>query len=239
MSRPNRRTYYRILHVQPDAPEAVISANYRTLLQKLRQHPDFGNDSAGVALIREAYAVLSDPRQRAEYDRLLAQRAGHAAARTGARSARSPVTTPRPPPRLDVCPFCDTPFSVSSAAPLPRRCATCASPLSAPPPARRLSATRRAFERQPLTAAVEYFRRGGNAPRAAQLRNFSPTGAQLGTTERLSAGTILALKTPLFDALARVIDCRAGERRNRYELGLEFLTLALTAPAGSLVSTRA
>jgi hypothetical protein len=127
---------------------------------------------------------------------------------------------------------------VSSTAQSPRRCATCASPLSAPPPARRLNATRRAFERQPLAAAVEYFLRGGNAPRAAQLRNFSPTGAQLGTVERLSAGTILALKTPLFDALARVIDCRTGDRRNRYELGLEFLTLALTAPAGSLVSTR-
>src|SRR5665213_1240253 len=37
----NRRNYYRILHVQPEAPSQVITASYRTLMSKLRLHPDF------------------------------------------------------------------------------------------------------------------------------------------------------------------------------------------------------
>jgi hypothetical protein len=42
MGKQNRRNYYRILHVQPDAPMEVIRASYRTLMQKLRFHPDLG-----------------------------------------------------------------------------------------------------------------------------------------------------------------------------------------------------
>ena len=40
----NRRNYYRILHVQPDAPTEIIKSSYRTLMQKLRMHPDLGGD---------------------------------------------------------------------------------------------------------------------------------------------------------------------------------------------------
>ena len=33
----NRRNYYRILHVQMDAPTEIIKASYRTCMQKLRE----------------------------------------------------------------------------------------------------------------------------------------------------------------------------------------------------------
>lgn len=85
--------------------------------------------------------------------------------------------------------------------------------------------------RQPLPAA--------RRQSAARLRDLSPSGARLTADERLPPDTLKALKTPLFDALARVVDCRPGASPNRYELGVEFITLALTAPAGSLLSTRA
>ena len=67
----NRRNFYRILHVQPEAPGAVITASYRAMMSKLRLHPDLGGDTAGAALINEAYAVLSDPAKRASYDQKL------------------------------------------------------------------------------------------------------------------------------------------------------------------------
>jgi hypothetical protein len=38
----NRRNYYRILHVQEDAPEEIIRTSYRTLMQRMRMHPDLG-----------------------------------------------------------------------------------------------------------------------------------------------------------------------------------------------------
>lgn len=67
----NRRNHYRILHVQPDAPLEVIKANYRTLMQKLKLHPDLGGDHWNAACVNAAYAILSDPVRRAAYDREL------------------------------------------------------------------------------------------------------------------------------------------------------------------------
>jgi len=69
----NRRNYYRILRVQPDASPAVIRNNYRTLLQKLRLHPDLGGDDWNASLLNIAYNTLRQPQRRAEYDRELLQ----------------------------------------------------------------------------------------------------------------------------------------------------------------------
>lgn len=71
----NKRNYYRILHVQPDAPVELIKMSYRTIMQKLKKHPDLGGDEWDASVINEAYAVLSDKRLRAAYDaRLLRER---------------------------------------------------------------------------------------------------------------------------------------------------------------------
>ena len=64
----NRRNFYRLLHVQPEAPLAVIQASYRTLMSRLRAHPDLGGDHDQAVLLNEAWAVLSDPQRRASYD---------------------------------------------------------------------------------------------------------------------------------------------------------------------------
>ena len=64
----NRRNLYRILHVQADAPAAVIKSSYRTMMQKLRHHPDLGGDVGSATLLNEAIRVLGDPVLRAAYD---------------------------------------------------------------------------------------------------------------------------------------------------------------------------
>lgn len=66
-----RRNYYRILNVQPDAPIEIIKNNYRTMMQKLRLHPDLGGNRHEASIINEAYQVLSDTSRRAEYDKQL------------------------------------------------------------------------------------------------------------------------------------------------------------------------
>ena len=70
----NRRNYYRVLHVQPEAPVEVIKASYRTLMTQLKVHPDLGGSHAQAAMINEAWAVLGDAERRAAYDRLLRRR---------------------------------------------------------------------------------------------------------------------------------------------------------------------
>ena len=68
----NLRNYYRILHVERDAPAAVIKGSYRTLMQTLRHHPDLGGDERNAQLLNEAMATLGDPVARARYDATLA-----------------------------------------------------------------------------------------------------------------------------------------------------------------------
>ncbi len=63
------KDYYQILQLQPTASAADIRKAYRRLA--LEFHPDKNNTQQAAAqfvLIREAYAVLSDPVQRRKYD---------------------------------------------------------------------------------------------------------------------------------------------------------------------------
>ncbi len=69
-----RRNYYRTLNVQPDAPLESIKNNYRTLLQKLKLHPDLGGEEWNASIINEAYNVLRDSKKRAAYDKELLKR---------------------------------------------------------------------------------------------------------------------------------------------------------------------
>ncbi len=64
------KDYYRILGITPEADQKAIKAAYRQLARMY--HPGTRNDDASdekMKEINEAYAVLSDAKQRAKYDR--------------------------------------------------------------------------------------------------------------------------------------------------------------------------
>jgi len=65
------RTYYDILRVSPDAEKEVIDAAYRTLMSKLKKHPDLGGDTSEAVEINRAYETLSNVEERRAYDALL------------------------------------------------------------------------------------------------------------------------------------------------------------------------
>ena len=68
----NGTTHYDVLRVTRDAPPEVIRAAYKALSQKW--HPDRNPSAeAGAVMqtINAAYAVLSDPSRRADYDQSL------------------------------------------------------------------------------------------------------------------------------------------------------------------------
>jgi len=67
-------THYDYLELPPGASSTRIEAAYRSLKQRL----DAGADEAMVRLIHEAYAVLSDPKQRYGYDKALEHAAAEA-----------------------------------------------------------------------------------------------------------------------------------------------------------------
>ena len=62
--------YYRTLNISPDAKPEEIQRAYRSLAR--RYHPDLNSAPAAsnlMAVINEAYEILSEPKRRAEYDR--------------------------------------------------------------------------------------------------------------------------------------------------------------------------
>lgn len=71
MNPGTERNYYSVLQVDQTASPAVIQGAYRALLKNARNHPDLGGSSHAAQVINEAYAVLSNPATRREYDSLL------------------------------------------------------------------------------------------------------------------------------------------------------------------------
>ncbi|MEZ5262250.1 MAG: J domain-containing protein [Acidimicrobiales bacterium] len=93
---------YERLGVDPDADLAALRAAYRRLAREL--HPDLHHGGGietqlRMAMVNEAWAVLSDPERRAAYD---AERRRAAAAATAAAAAaerhRSPPRSSGPRP---------------------------------------------------------------------------------------------------------------------------------------------
>ncbi len=58
--------YYSILGVTKDSSQEEIKKSYRKLASQ--HHPDKGGDTAAFQQIQEAYAVLSDPQKKQQYD---------------------------------------------------------------------------------------------------------------------------------------------------------------------------
>ena len=96
-------THYDYLELPPGASSTRIEAAYRTLKQRLNGDAD----EAIVRLIHEAYAVLSDPKQRNGYDEALERAAEEADAELkawlderGAKVTRHMHEQPKPAPMV-------------------------------------------------------------------------------------------------------------------------------------------
>jgi hypothetical protein len=239
----NRRNYYRILLVQPEAPPELIRASYRTLMGPLRHHPDLGGDHEKAALLNEAYAVLGDPEMRRRYDLSLRKESWRApspaADDTAAEAlAASGGSDPAAWAVERCCPFCRValPDDRSPAA----RCSRCAAPLSVPPrltpQTRELFGKRRAtrFVKNRPVALVPHW---GAAPVSAVMRDFSLAGIGLLAPHGVPVAGAIRIVDADFEAVATVVSSRP--RGDRHSLHARFLTLAVLRQAGTIVSTRA
>lgn len=65
----DEKTHYEVLGVDADAPSVEINRAARRLMRK--HHPDRGGDASMAARINTAYAVLSNPGRREQYDNFL------------------------------------------------------------------------------------------------------------------------------------------------------------------------
>lgn len=240
----NRRNYYRVLHVQPEAPLEIIKASYRGLMIKLKAHPDLGGDHDAAVLINQAYAVLSnaDKRRRYDLDRqgLSATGPSHQAAQ---RRSASAVAT-RAYQRHSgtglsvhaVCLFCTSDI----VAAVPSRCTFCGSPLhlSTVPSGRRQMEVfgRRAAPRIAKTGSLMVYPSWPHPGHRAQLRDLSLSGISLFCDFAPHHNQILKLDSLLLAAVMQVASVRSCG--GRYRIHGPLLVAEFATQTGGFVSTR-
>ncbi len=241
----NRRNYYRILHIQPDAPAAIIKASYRTQMQKLRMHPDLGGDEWNASLLNEAYQVLSDPNLRNAYDSeyfgnrekirsSARQRAGHDPSHT----QRNPIEG-----RFELdpaaCPFCNTARPATSTYAEPGDCPGCSVPLEVANTLRLADTSKRAIERIFHREAVTIYLSPDGDGQLGLVRDLSPNGMQLQCSLPLCANQVIRISCNALSASGRVTFCNRGITGDLFIAGVQFLTLRFHSRSGIFLSVNA
>lgn len=251
----NRRNFYRILYVQPEAPIEVIKASYRSLMVQLKMHPDLGGDHESAVLINLAYAVLSDPKKRRQYDEMLTTRKSQM---RGCRVHETPGETqewskPRrsgtyrsawdddladSPKALQQCLFCGTDLAFALRA--NKYCVHCESPLTVQPiPNARLRELfgRRAVPRIEKAGILDIYPSWPHAGYTARLRDLSPSGMSMLTEYGARTGHILKFNSKNLQGISCVVSVQAVGAN--FLVRASFLTVEFAAKSGVFVTEKA
>lgn len=239
----DNRNYYDILHVRRGAPAEIIRSSYRTLMQQLKHHPDLGGDAATAAMINEAYSILNNAEQRAEYDAKLDIFAKLAEGVPEQAEEQEPVAEPvRVLDPFRECLFCESPHFQGKLIDVDASCRACESPLFIAEGLQADSADQRAVARIDKSQAIVFHthwpQRQGIS---GQMEDISLTGLRFSTRHPLEVGQRLKIASNALHAIAHVTHCR-HERQGWKTLciaGVSFATLRFARSVGGFVSTRA
>ena len=94
------QSLYELLQVSENADQEIIQAAYRRLV--LRYHPDRSSEPNAAEMtqrLNDAYAILSDPERKVQYDRERRGRTSSSSSGTGQASSRTSQNRPPPPPK--------------------------------------------------------------------------------------------------------------------------------------------
>ena len=233
--------YYQLLHVQPDAPREIIRSSYRTMMQRMRMHPDLGGDGESAAALNEAYSVLMEPSNRAAYDRLR-QEQERALENAEAANDASGVNGPDDSPLMETaqtatCFFCNAPCDISVENAAGYFCGRCYSPLSKPELVQGDEDDRRSILRVPNDQVLEFRTHWPQRdPYLARSGDISLDGMRFLCTPGLQDGQIIKIDAMALRAVARVT--RAVRLGESWEVGVKFLTVHFQQVRGSFIRDR-
>lgn len=245
----NHRNYYRILHVQPDAPLEIIKSSYRTIMLKLNQHPDRGGDHGNAALINEAYRVLTDPIKRARYDLACKHRApgrdrsnGPAQRRSQDKAGGESCSYDRSETALKgVCAFCMTPHPIELRNEPHADCPLCRSPLYEAQRLQRCGSSKRSIARVKHDDEMDFYTCWPQK-RAyrAKMRDLSPHGLQFLSRKPLAENQVIKIVSDGLHATARIACCFVQNDVTGcyHRIGAEFITLRFNHSRGTFVSAQ-
>jgi hypothetical protein len=242
----NRRNYYRVLHIQPDAPLDIIKASYRTQMQKLKMHPDLGGDEWDASVLNEAYRVLSNPIKRAAYDAaFIGNRNGLKTAsqtcsnNNYARRQTDNTAAAGEPFDKSACAFCQTPRPGDASFLDHPFCSGCGGPLQVAATLRLADPAKRAFERMPHHAPLTVHLDTNCQGQRGKLRDLSPVGLQMQTPAPLKAGQVVRISGEVVAAIGRVVFCNRNPDSRYFTAGVEFLTVCFHSRAGTFIKGNA
>lgn len=258
----NRRNYYRLLQIHPEAHALIIQERYRYSLER---------SDLPHALLHEAHAVLGNPQKRAEYDRLL-KRYQHAVAvekmeaadagkkkcievfcstdpdirngsstsydKSGSSIDRSPLNqAPIDLKLLVCCAFCNA-SRVSDHSARNTECAygelclVCRSPL--------FSAmedvpgkTRRTIPRLKNPEIIMLYRNWPGQEFSGHLCDISPQGLRFTSKDTFDTGQIIKIDGKKFKAVGEVVHCQTQGGRTSY--GVRFRTVQFSQVKGKFL----
>ena len=224
----NRRNYYRVLQVQPDAPTEIIRASYRTLMRELKKHPDLGGNTWDAEVLNEAYETLSDPQRRAAYDEELFIRY----TKLTSSYTKQPITPV-------FCPICKRPLS-RKARP-GELCLTCQTPLQSEDSTSAEPVSPRSIERIKKEEQIYYYSQWPGKPVKGRMVDFSPKGMRFLCNEKLSPQTVLKISSKLFEASGTVTNLseETWGGKKCYAVGICFIAVRFEDFRGTFFSTSA
>ena len=209
----NRRNYYRLLHVQHDAPAEVIKAAYRALMSI--HHPDKGGDAEKAILVNEAYGVLADTQRRSEYDIKRSIKPGRGANRD---------------PNARGCPMCALPMPMTVLR--ESRCQRCCAPLT---PAGKANSSAKAGERRKIMRVTKsdwarlMITWNGTAI-DVRMRDLSLDGISVYSGALVPVGTTVRFEGAAFDVVAEIVSTR--KMANVFTLHARLVTAQFVAQGG-------
>jgi len=237
----NRRNYYRILQIQPDASMAIIIASYTVLTGYPLQNPD---------VLDEAFAVLANPAIRMRYDSLLAGNVNpqpeqsQSACQYGAlipgisaNTRKHPHIRPDTTTALRHCVFCHTPFVYQPEFYPNALCLECQSPLPiaiAIDQTGLLTQKNRACSRACAAGLLAFYRHWPDMPRHGVLQDLSPKGMRFLTRSLLGVHDIIKIEAPYFNAVAEVTHLQQAEEEY-VSAGVRFLTIKFAQERGNFI----
>jgi curved DNA-binding protein CbpA len=223
----NRRNYYRILQVQPDASQAVIHASYKAIMRVLKVHPDLGGTHWNATIVNEAFSVLRDHPRRVAYDRELFER-----------YTKKIWDVDRLPIISYFCPFCKRPFARQATA--NETCPSCRSPLASPHTANHHQ-EQRAVARLSKAGRIQLYTPWSPTPEVGDLLDLTPQGLRFQCRAKLLPTMTIKISSREFNAVAvvrhsqKIID----HSTISYATGVAFLTVQFTQPKGGFHSSSA